>query len=71
VKFRGKYTNHIDHRLSIRTGFLNNEDPAIISHIVNLELISCNENLSKGAKDTLTIEELKIKIKEYEQTKID
>lgn len=69
-KRRGKYTNHIDHCLSIRTGFLLGEDPRIIAHIENLELIPCNENLSKGAKDTLTINELKNKINKYEKTQI-
>lgn len=69
-KRRGKYTNHIDHCLSIRTGFLLGEDPRVIAHIENLELIPCNENLSKGAKDTLTIKELKNKINEYEKTQI-
>jgi len=66
---RGKYKHHVDHCLSIRTGYINGIDPIIIAHIENLDLIPHNENLSKGAKDTLSIEELQNKINEYEKTK--
>lgn len=59
---RGKYQKHIDHSVSIRTGFVNDVNPRIISHIENLELIEWQENLSKGAKDSITIEELYSKI---------
>jgi hypothetical protein len=68
---RGKYKKHIDHAVSIRTGFLNDIDPHVIAHIENLQLLEADGNLSKGSKDAFTIEELYSKIKQHsnEQTK--
>ena len=68
-KLRGKYKYHIDHRVSIRTGYLNNINPKSIAHIENLQLIPYKENLSKGSKDNLTLEQLNNIINEYEKIK--
>jgi hypothetical protein len=68
-ELRGKYKYHIDHSLTIRTGYLNKIDPLIIAHIENLNLIPCIENLLKGSKDNITINELQTKINEYETIK--
>jgi hypothetical protein len=62
-KTRGRYKKHVDHMLSIRNGYVNDVSSDTIAHIENLDLISCNENLSKGAKDSHTIYELENKIK--------
>ncbi|MFM2010002.1 MAG: hypothetical protein RLZZ479_393 [Bacteroidota bacterium] len=66
---RGKMMYHIDHSLSIRSCFEMCIDPLIASHIANLEFIPFVENLSKGATNSITYEELQLKINEYEKTK--
>lgn len=49
---------HIDHIYSISDGFLNNIEPKIIASIKNLRVIKKSENLKKGKKSELTIDEL-------------
>lgn len=45
---------HLDHRFSKAMGFQNNISPEIIGSVVNLELIPEFDNMSKGAKCSIT-----------------
>jgi len=49
---------HLDHKYSISEGFKNNIDPLIIGGVNNLQIISAKENLSKGVKCSININEL-------------
>lgn len=49
---------HLDHRHSIREGFLNNIPAYMIGNIANLEMIPASKNCSKQADCSITIEEL-------------
>lgn len=49
---------HLDHRFSIAAGYLNKIPPEIISHPVNLEIITITENCSKQEKCSISIEHL-------------
>ena len=51
-----------DHMISIRWGFDNNIDPKIISHPANCRLVRHGENVSKGVKNILTLDELLCRI---------
>jgi hypothetical protein len=55
---RGKYKYHLDHRFSIYDGFINKVQPEIISSVYNLQIISEYENLNKGKKSCITLNEL-------------
>ena len=51
--------NHYGHRkFSIRSGFINDISPQIIGNCCNLELLPAINNISKGAKCSLTLDEL-------------
>lgn len=54
-----------DHMVSVKYGFENNIDPTIISHPANCRLILHNDNVSKGASNHITYEELLIRIDEW------
>lgn len=64
---RGHRTYHLDHKISITYGFINNIDPSIIGHKCNLEILYYKDNLIKGTKCSLSLDELLNRIKEYEQ----
>ena len=49
---------HLDHKYSIYEGFKNGVLPHIIGGVKNLEIISGSENISKGVKCTIKVEEL-------------
>jgi hypothetical protein len=51
-----------DHIYSVNEGFKNKVDPKIISHPANCRLMVHSENISKNKKSDITIEELLIKI---------
>lgn len=55
-----------DHIVSVRYGYDNQIDPAIISHPANCKLVRHSENVSKGIKCDMTIEMLLEKIKQWE-----
>lgn len=55
-----------DHIFSIRQGFLQNVDPTIIRHPANCQFISIIENTKKGANCYITLDELKLRISEWE-----
>lgn len=56
-----------DHIISVRYGFDNNVDPAIISHPANCRLLQHNDNVSKGIRSDMTLDELKEKIRRWDQ----
>lgn len=53
----------VDHIYSIRHGFENSVDPAIISDIANLRLLWHTDNKSKHIRSDITLEDLMAKIK--------
>ena len=55
--------NSLDHEISINYGFNNNIPPEIISHYKNLRVIPHSVNESKGAKNSISFEELIERIK--------
>jgi hypothetical protein len=57
---------HLDHIVSIYDGFINDIEPEIISHYINLRYIPAKENLKKNKKSHKSIDTL---IKEYEAEK--
>lgn len=54
-----------DHMLSIKDGWLQEIDPAIISHPANCQFLSVNENSVKGDKSWMTYEELLSRIQNW------
>ena len=52
----------IDHKYSIKQGFLNKIDPQIIGSIINLEIIKLYENSIKHSKCSIELDKL---ISEY------
>jgi len=55
---RGLLDFHLDHKYSIAEGFKNNVPPRVIGSIHNLQFISYTENVSKGVRCSITLEEL-------------
>ncbi len=53
---------HLDHKYSIKQGFLDNIPPYIIGDLSNLEIIPFKENLSKNSKCSIAKNELFAKI---------
>lgn len=49
---------HLDHKFSIKAGYINNVSPNIIGHYQNLELLPANQNLKKNAKCSITLTQL-------------
>ena len=60
AKNRGNNLNGVsrDHMYSVKEGFLNKVDPKILAHPANCRLIRHNDNVSKGSKSTITLEQL-------------
>lgn len=54
-----------DHMYSVQDGFINNVDPAIISHPANCKLMPHGENSSKHNKSSITLEDLKKRIDKW------
>lgn len=54
---------HLDHKYSIIEGFKNNVDSDIIGNINNLEFIPWRDNIIKGSKCSITLEELLLRVK--------
>lgn len=65
---RGNNLNGIsrDHMYSVNEGYKNGIDPKIISHPANCKLMQHNDNISKGKKSTITLDELLKRIKEWD-----
>lgn len=55
---RGKNTYHLDHKISILYGFLNNISPDILANICNLEILAAYKNSNKSAACSININEL-------------
>jgi hypothetical protein len=55
-----------DHIISVRYGFDNNIDPVTIAHPANCQLMQHGKNVSKGTRCDLTIEELFVKIRQWD-----
>jgi hypothetical protein len=55
-----------DHLYSSSDGFKNNIDTKLLSHPANCRLLTHKENQSKGKNSSITIEELKSKIIQFE-----
>jgi hypothetical protein len=55
-----------DHMVSVRYGFDNNIDPKILAHPANCKLMQHSSNISKYVKNSITYEELLVKIKEWD-----
>ena len=55
---RGKYTYHIDHKISIKMGFDNKIPIHIIASVHNLEMKHALDNLSKWKNSDIRLEEL-------------
>jgi hypothetical protein len=64
-ELRGK-GYHLDHKLSIRSGYDQGVPPEMVAHVCNLEMVSSEYNASKGAKSTLTFEELIEMVSQFE-----
>ena len=56
-----------DHILSVQFGKDNQIDPRIISHPANCRLILQSENTRKGSNSNITLEELLVKIEEWDR----
>jgi len=67
---RGIKNFHIDHKYSIKQGFLNNVPIEIISHPCNLTMIWWKDNLEKQDKCNITLKELISNILRYENKNI-
>jgi hypothetical protein len=69
AKNRGDNLNGVsrDHMYSIMEGFRNDIDPKLISHPANCKLMCHNKNVSKNDKCSISIEELKEKINEWNE----
>ena len=50
-ELRGRKGYHLDHIYSIKLGFINKIDPAIIGNVNNLRFIPYKQNLKKSSKD--------------------
>jgi len=66
-KNKGNNLNGVskDHMYSVRDGFINNIDPEIIRHPANCKLLLHSENNKKNYNSSITIEELKERIKNW------
>jgi hypothetical protein len=62
----GKNGYQLDHILPITYGFLNKISPKIIGHFLNLRIISCKENASKGGKNILSSHDTQMHLKKLQ-----
>lgn len=56
-----------DHMISVRYGFDNNIPTEHLSHPANCKLLQHGKNVSKGTKNSITYDELLIRIKEWDE----
>ena len=54
-----------DHLISTNYGFINNIDPKIMSHPANCKIITQSDNSRKHKKCSITLDELMIRIEEF------
>lgn len=55
-----------DHMLSVREGYEKNISPEIIAHPANCQLLVHNENVSKSKKSSISLEELRERIQNWD-----
>jgi hypothetical protein len=55
---RGREAYHLDHKFSIKDGFMNNVPIEVISSWRNLQMLPGNENQCKNSKSSITLAEL-------------
>ena len=55
---RSRFKYHLDHIFSVKEGFLQGIDPKIIGSIVNLQLLPLRDNIVKGQKSWIKLDEL-------------
>ena len=67
---RGRNKEHLDHKYSILEGFKQNMLPQIIGSKWNLQLLTENENISKGVKCSVSKEELIELFEKYNKQRI-
>jgi len=48
---RGRWTYHLDHKISIYEGFVKKVSPEVIGHISNLQMLWWRDNLRKNTKN--------------------
>ena len=58
IEKRGKYLYHLDHKYSIKQGFIDGILPCIIGSFYNLEMLHWKENISKNVNCSITKEDL-------------
>lgn len=61
---RGNHGYHVDHIVSIRDGFRNNIEPEIIGSIHNLRMMLGRDNIMKGPRSDMSVNELLNKMEE-------
>jgi hypothetical protein len=61
----GKYTYHVDHKLSVLDAWKAGLAEEIVNHPANLQILEAKINSSKGAKSSITVNELLELISKY------
>ncbi len=62
LKYKNSKEYHIDHIYSIYDGFINKINPNIISSVYNLQILTVDDNLSKGKRSDIRLSDLLEKI---------
>ena len=60
---------HLDHKYSIASGFKHNIDPSLIGHYKNLQIIPGSDNCKKFIKNSITLQQLLLNIKNSKNNK--
>ena len=67
----GRQTLHVDHKLSVFDAWKAGLEEGIVNHPANLRVIDAKLNCSKGAKSSLTLNELLIEIQNFNQASLN
>ena len=54
----GQQTYHVDHKLSVFDAWKAGLSESVVNHPANLQILEAKQNSSKGAKSSITVEEL-------------
>ena len=63
----GQQTFHVDHRVSLLECFLNGVDISTANHPCNLRVIDAKDNVAKGSRSSMTLNELNKLIENYDE----
>jgi len=63
----GLNTYHIDHKFSVYDSWKAGLSDQIVNHPMNLRIVEANENLKKGSKSSITLDELLESIKAFSE----